>query len=70
MRRSAFTPTLPGLAELTGVAVEPAELAARLAAKFATAFAVTPGDWTAGEWALRETLAAGKYGHPPWNEKR
>ena len=70
LRRSAFTPTLPGLSELTGVAVEPAELAARLAAKFATAFAVTPGDWTAGEWALRETLAAGKYGHPPWNEKR
>ena len=66
LRRSPFTPSLPGLFELTGVAIEPEDLAARLAAKFAA----TPGDWTPTELALRVTLAAEKYGHPAWNEKR
>ena len=70
LHRSAFTPTLPGLFELTGRDISPEELAARLTAKFATAFALTPGDWTADEVALRETLAAEKYGSPAWNEKR
>ena len=45
-------------------------MAARLTAKFATAFAVTPGDWTADEVALCESLAVEKYGAPAWNEKR
>ncbi len=66
LRRSASTPSLPGLFELTGVAIEPTELAARLAAKFDA----TPGDWTPAESASRETLVAEKYGHPAWNEKR
>ena len=66
LKRSAFTPSLPGLYELTGRDIAPAELAARLAAKFAA----TPGDWTPAELAARATLAAEKYGHPAWNEKR
>ena len=66
LRRSASTPSLPGLFELTGVTIEPEDLAARLAEKFAA----TPGDWTPAEMVLRATLAAGKYGHPAWNEKR
>lgn len=70
LHRSAFAPSLPGLFELTGRDIRPEELAARLTAKFATAFAVTPGDWTADEVALCESLAVEKYGAPAWNEKR
>ena len=70
LRRSAFTPSLPGLLELTGRDIAPEALAARLAAKFATEFAVTPGDWTPAELAIRESLAAEKYGSVAWNEKR
>ena len=70
LRRSAFAPSLPGLFELTGRDISPEEMAARLTAKFATQFAVTPGDWTADEVALRATLAVEKYGAPAWNEKR
>ena len=70
LRRSEFTPGLPGLFELTGVALDPEALAARLAATFATAFAVTPGDWTPAELAARGRLAAEKYGNAAWSEKR
>ncbi len=70
LHRSAFAPSLPGLFELTGRDIPPEELAARLTAKFATAYAVTPGDWTADEVELCEMLAVEKYGAPAWNEKR
>ena len=70
LRRSEFTPTLPGLLELTGRDIAPDELAARLAAKFATDFAVTPGDWTPAEVAMRTALEAAKYDSAAWNEKR
>ncbi len=70
LRRSEFAPSLPGLFELTGRDIAPEALAARLAAKFATEFAVTPGDWTPAELALRAALEVEKYGSATWNEKR
>ena len=70
LRRSEFALALPGLFELTGVAITPEDLAARLATKFATAFNVTPGDWTAAEVAFRASLAVEKYGAAAWNQKR
>jgi lipoate-protein ligase A len=70
LRRSEFTPTLPGVFELTGREVSAGELADRLTAKFAAAFTLTPGDWTADEVTRRETLVAERYGNAAWNEKR
>lgn len=72
LRRSEFTPQLPGLHELTGLEVEPRALADLLAERLASAHGttLTPGDWTAEELAHRATLEAEKYGHASWNAKR
>lgn len=72
LRRSEFAPELPGLRELTGVRLSPAEVAERVAASFVrdTGWELSPGDWTAAELEARPQIEAERYGNPAWNEKR
>ncbi len=72
LARSEHAPQLPGLLELTGVRFTADRVAKLVADQFAkdTGWSLTPGDWTADELSHRTRLAAEKYAHPEWNEKR
>jgi lipoate-protein ligase A len=72
LARSEFAPRLPGLAELTGVRLTAERTSKLVAEQFAadTGWEVVPGDWTAGELALRERIAAERYSSAEWNAKR
>ncbi len=69
---SPHAPHLPGITELLGVAVEPARLAADLARTFAqsTDWPLTSADWTAEQTARRAEIAATRYAHPSWTQRR
>jgi lipoate-protein ligase A len=72
LAQSPHTPSLPGIAELSGVALSPkqvAEAAARELAR-ATGWAIEPADWSPAERARIEQLRAEKYATPRWNMKR
>lgn len=69
---SEYAPSLPGAFELSGVRVEPALLAERLAGAFAkeTGWEPIPAEWNAGDRAARRRIADEKYANPAWTEKR
>jgi hypothetical protein len=72
LAQSAHTPALPGVAELTGVAVPVPDFCAALVAQLAhdTGWRWQPADWSAAERTHIEDLAAAKYAGPAWNNKR
>jgi lipoate-protein ligase A len=69
---SPTAPQLPGLAELTGRRLRPAEVADAVAAQFrrGTGAAVEPGDWSDAERRRIAELVATRYTRPAWNSKR
>ena len=69
---SPFTPSLPGLKELTGVELPVAPLIDAIVHAFqeTTGQAVEPQDWKREEQAMIEHLALEKYAQAHWNEKR
>jgi lipoate-protein ligase A len=71
LARSPYTPRLPGLYELTGVALTAVQLAQAVASEFAreTGWTLTAADWSEDECGQFPALA-GKYRSPAWNEKR
>ena len=72
LRRSPFSPALPGILELTGKHITRDELAIALSRRTAveTGWHLHPGHWTDDELALREQIELEKYGSPAWNAKR
>jgi lipoyl(octanoyl) transferase len=72
LARSPFTPALPGIAELAGRALAPAEVAAAVAEHFArhTGSDLDPADWSDAERRRADDLAAVKYASDAWNRKR
>jgi lipoate-protein ligase A len=72
LAQSPFTPELPGIQELTGVAVTAERASAAVCKAFArmTGWELAPGDWTAAERQRIDELVAGKYTADTWNRKR
>ncbi len=72
LSRSAFAPSLPGIAELSGVGLTASEVAEAATREFAadTGWQVAPGDWTAEELATRDRMRVERYANPEWNAKR
>jgi lipoate-protein ligase A len=72
LARSPFTPALPGIADLTGRPLSPAEVALGVAEEFArsTGRDLEGADWTDRECRRIEDLAATKYAAAAWNHKR
>ena len=70
--RSPLAPTLPGIAELSGVTVDRKQLAAAVVKQFAqqSGWTVTPGEWTREELLEAARIANEKYASVDWNEKR
>ncbi|MEZ6143308.1 MAG: biotin/lipoate A/B protein ligase family protein [Zavarzinella sp.] len=72
LAQSPLTPTLPGVLELSGISVAGDELQTAICAKFAEATSTKflQAEWTADELVLAEKIAAEKYAHPTWTNKR
>jgi lipoate-protein ligase A len=72
LEQSPFTPELPGIRELTGVQVPPADLAGALREGLAriTSWEIRPGDWSPQEHEHREDLLVQRYLEPAWNDRR
>jgi lipoate-protein ligase A len=72
LARSAHTPALPGIAELTGRRLSTLDVAAALAEQFVhgVGWAVEPGDWDGAEISRAAELEATRYTAASWNEKR
>ncbi len=72
LAQSEHTPDLPGIRELTGVALEPAVLIAAIRAVFtkATGWDIEESAWTESEKKAIADLAVQKYATPAWNQKR
>lgn len=72
LAQSPHTPALPGLAELTGRSLLPEDVQAAMVDELreVTGWRIEPGEWTAGEEALREERIGSRYTQPAWNEKR
>jgi len=72
LAQSPFTPTLPGLKELTGLepGIDSLMDAIIHGLQRTTGWQVRSGDWTIEELALIDWLVAEKYSQPAWNEKR
>jgi len=69
---SPFTPSLPGIRELSGRTLTIEETCEAVRSAFArqTGWNLEPSDWTGAERRRIEELAAAKYGHDTWNRKR
>jgi lipoate-protein ligase A len=69
---SPFTPSLPGIRELTGLDIAPEALSTVVSEQFTrqTGWDLQPADWNSAERACIEELIAGKYTQPAWNSKR
>jgi lipoate-protein ligase A len=69
---SPATPQLPGIAELTGRALSPEEVARAVVEALVQhhAWRVVPADWTPAERHRIAALAAEKYKSAGWNERR
>lgn len=69
---SPAAPDLPGIAELTGRYLAPAEVQNAVAEAFTrrTGWELRLGDWTEAERDRIAALAAGRYADPAWNRKR
>jgi lipoate-protein ligase A len=72
LAQSAHTPSLPGVAELAGVALAAEELAglALDALRRETGWRIEPGAWTSEEEASLPARVAARYASPAWNAKR
>lgn len=72
LAQSEYTPELPGLQELTGRTVTPAQVAEAVVGVFGrhTKWSVEPGDWTDAERRLAAELKVSRYANPAWNERR
>jgi lipoate-protein ligase A len=72
LARSPHTPSLPGIVELTGVALRPAEVCAAVQQSFVRqlGWGVAPASWTPRELRCIDDLVAAKYGEPSWNARR
>jgi lipoate-protein ligase A len=72
LARSPYTPTLPGIRELSGRMLTVDEVASAVRAEFthATGWRGELGDWTAAERELIAERVATKYGQASWNGKR
>jgi lipoate-protein ligase A len=72
LSHSEHAPELPGLRDLTGVALTVEQVSDAVAREFAreTGWRLEPGDWSAEERAAITALAAEKYAAAGWNEKR
>src|SRR5262249_33872999 len=70
--RSAVTPSLPGVRELTGIDLNPRDLRLTVAAQaeYQLGWRLLLEDWTAEEVAGIEGLAANRYRTDAWNRKR
>jgi lipoate-protein ligase A len=71
-RSSTFTPTLPGIAELTGVDLTPAQLCAAITdcLHAATGWQLVQGQLTLAEVETVARLVRDKYATDRWNHKR
>ncbi|MFM7071400.1 MAG: biotin/lipoate A/B protein ligase family protein [Planctomycetota bacterium] len=72
LRRSPFAPELPGIAELTGVIIEPNDLRERWCERLATRLALR---WridrlTDAERENADSLGCGKFGGEAWTNRR
>ena len=72
LARSPFAPQLPGVSELTGVTIAPAELFASVVIELGreTGWTLTKDDYSRAERRRCEALLAEKYRSAAWNEKR
>jgi lipoyl(octanoyl) transferase len=72
LRQSPHTPSLPGIAELSGVTIPGPELAAAIVAELGrqTAWGFEPDGWTDAELGAAAELERDKYAAAGWNEKR
>jgi lipoyl(octanoyl) transferase len=72
LRQSPFAPELPGIADLTDVAIEIGELQRAIvsALKTETGWQFVPDAWTGLEWQTASELERNKYSTSEWNEKR
>jgi lipoate-protein ligase A len=69
---SPYTPSLPGIREVSGRELSPAEVCAAVGAEFArqTGWEFVAADWSRHERERVEAIAAARYGHDAWNRKR
>jgi lipoate-protein ligase A len=72
LAQSPHTPALPGVRELRGLSIEPAELAAVVVEEFEreTGWRVEASAWTEVERQRTESLRASRYTQDAWNRKR
>jgi lipoate-protein ligase A len=72
LAQSPHTPDLPGIAELSGRALSPADVSSALVASLAdaTGFSVEPGPWTAHDEQVIAELVGARYATAAWNERR
>ena len=70
--QSPHTPQLPGIAELTGVRLTPADVRAAVVDRFrrSPGWAVEEGDWSAAERDRVAELIETRYATAAWNDKR
>ena len=72
LERTPSAAALPGLADVTGVAVTAGQLAGAIEASFraATGWCLEAGAWTGAERRETASLVRDKYATAAWNEKR
>lgn len=72
LARSLHTPSLPGIAELTGKSLTASDVCAAVTGAFARMIGWTlePGEWEAAERARIRALEETKYCSSSWNDKR
>jgi lipoate-protein ligase A len=68
---SPFAPHLPGIRELAGVSIAPDRLASDLTKTFslATAWVLTPRDWSNDLVVQYQQIAEERYRQPTWTER-
>lgn len=69
---SPFTPSLPGLRELTGSVISPESLCAAAIEHFThhTGWELVPSEWDSALRQRIDEIAVGKYARADWNSKR
>jgi lipoyl(octanoyl) transferase len=69
---SPYTPVLPGIRELSGKELSPAEVRDKVCEMFTkeAGWNLLPGGWTPAERERLEVLACEKYSSDAWNRKR
>jgi lipoate-protein ligase A len=67
-KQSPYAPSVPGILELAGVAVNPQEFMGAVVK--ALEWTAVPGEWTAEELAAAEKFEREKYASDEWNLKR